>query len=345
MKFKRLSLFILLLPFLACSDDIRTVQEVRLAAVGDIMLGRQIGRVMRKKGDRYPFEQVNTALKGYDIVFGNLESGFAKEASTPFFPDKPYNFAARPAAASALREAGFTVLSLANNHMLDYGSGEPGLTRELLRREGIRAFGAGEGIETARMPAVVSVRGVRVGFLGYGVAHSPLVYARKNRPGIMPIRKTSIQEDIRALRKAVDVLVVSYHWGVEYERHPTEAQRDLAHQTIDWGADIVLGHHPHVMQGIEIYKGKPIAYSLGNFVFDQKGRGTDDSFILICTFSRESMNSVEIIPVTRSYVPRLAEGKEKERVFSELRRISLPLNADQLFLAGTRLDLRTEAVR
>lgn len=341
----RLSALMLLLPLLSCSDGGRACQEVRLAAVGDIMLGRYIGKVMKAKGDHYPFAQVKTMLKDHDIVFGNLESGFATDTSTPFFPGKPYNFAAVPGAAPALREAGFTVLNLANNHILDFGSAELDLTRALLQKEGIAAFGAGSGLQAARLPAVVTVRGVRVGFLGYGVAHSSAVYVGKDRAGIVPIQKEYIREDIQALRKTVDVLIVSYHWGMEYEQHPTDAQRDLAHLTIDWGADLVLGHHPHVMQGIEVYKGRPIAYSLGNFVFDQKGMGTDDSFILVCTFGRESIRSVEIVPVTRSHVPRIAEGASKERILGELRRISLPLNSDPAVLTSARLDLRTEVHR
>lgn len=341
----RLSTLMLLLPLLSCSGDTRASQEVRLAAVGDIMLGRYIGRVMKARGDHYPFEHVTAALKGHDIVFGNLESGFAKDTSAPLFPNKPYNFAAAPGAAAALREAGFTVLDLANNHILDYGRAELDLTRALLRKEGISAFGAGDDLQAARLPAVVAVRGVRVGFLGYGVAHSPKVYAGKDRAGIAPVRESYIQEDVRALRKTVDVLVVSYHWGTEYERFPSKGQRDLAHLTIDWGADLVLGHHPHVMQGIEVYKGKPIAYSLGNFVFDQRGMGTDDGFILACAFRGRSLRSLEILPITRSYIPRIAEGKLKEKIVRELKRISLPLNPAPEDLAMITFALHTEAAR
>jgi hypothetical protein len=267
----RLSALMLLLPLLSCSGDTRALQEVRLAAVGDIMLGRYIGKVMKAKGDHYPFAQVKTMLKDHDIVFGNLESGFATDTSAPFFPGKPYNFAALPGAAPALREAGFTVLNLANNHILDFGVAELDLTRTLLRKEGIQAFGAGGDLQAARLPAG-SRCGASVGFLGYGVAHSSAVYVRKDRPGIVPIQKEYIREDIQALRKTVDILVISYHWGMEYEQHPTDAQRDLAHLTIDWGADMVLGHHP-MRCGDRDLQGEADSLQPGEFRFRPEGHG------------------------------------------------------------------------
>ncbi len=319
-----------LLPLLvlSCTGSAPAPPEVRFAAVGDVMLGRYIAKVMKSRGAGFPFERVRAGLRGYDIVLGNLEAGIAEDASEPFFPDKPYNFHASSAAAPALREAGFTVLCLANNHALDFGPDELRLTGASLDRQGISRFGAGKDITEARKPCVIAVKGLKVGFLGYGTAHSPKVYARKSAPGIAPIEAGSVEHDIRALRESVDILVVSYHWGMEYEQQPTRSQRELAHRTIDWGADLVIGHHPHVMQGIELYKGKPIAYSLGNFVFDQKNMGTDDSFMLTATYDGGSLKSLGVVPVVRAHVPAFAEGAAKERILGELRRLSAPLNAN-----------------
>lgn len=314
---------------LSCQDNTPTQQETSLLAVGDIMLGRYIGKVMHARGEHYPFNQVRELFRKNDIVFGNLESGIAKETTPPFFPKKPYNFAASPAAAAALHEAGFSVLGLANNHMLDFGPDEPTRTRSLLQKQGLSFFGAGENIVEARQPAVLVRNGVRFGFLGYGVAHSRAVYAQKNRAGIAPIVMEDIRKDIQAFRSAVDVLVVSLHWGIEYENSPSKKQREEAHQIIDWGADMVIGHHPHVMQGIEIYKNKVIAYSLGNFLFDQKGAGTDRSFVLACRFRKKTLYSAEIIPLDRyrSYFPRVAEGSAGEDIVKDLERISTTLHS------------------
>ncbi|MGE5173423.1 MAG: CapA family protein [Betaproteobacteria bacterium] len=319
----------LLLSALSCSDYSRQREEVCLAAVGDVMLGRYIGKVMNTRGKHYPFDQVRALLRKHDIVFGNLESGIANDTSAPFFPNKPYNFAASPIAATVLKEAGFTVLSLANNHMLDFGPNEPAVTRSHLQKQGLSPFGAGKDISEARQPVILTRNGVRFGFLGYGVAHSRAVYAQRSRAGIAPISMDDIRKDILAFRSQVDVLIVSLHWGIEYEKTPTRKQREEAHQIIDWGADMIIGHHPHVMQGIEIYKNKVIAYSLGNFVFDQKGNGTDRSFILACRFREKTLYSAEIIPLDRfrSYFPKVAEGDAKKDILKELGNISITLHS------------------
>ncbi len=326
--------------FLSCRDNGRPPQEVSLAAVGDIMLGRYIGKVVSAKGAHYPFDHVRTTLRQHDVVLGNLESGIAEDTSAPFFPGKPYNFAASPIAASALRDAGFTVLGLANNHMLDFGADEPSRTRSLLRKQGLSFFGAGENIVEARQPAVLVRNGVSFGFLGYGVAHSRAVYAKKNRAGIAPIIMDDIRKDVQALRNTVDVLIVSLHWGIEYEKTPTGKQRTEAHQIIDWGADVVIGHHPHVMQGIEIYKNKVIAYSLGNFLFDQKGAGTDRSFVLACRFREKTLYSAEIIPLDRyqSYFPRVAGGSAGEDIVKDLESMSTTLHSQIPFQRRIVLD-------
>ncbi len=311
-------------------------QEVTLLASGDVMLGRYVAKVMREKGSDFPLQQIAPTLQAADIVFGNLESVISRDDVALRYPDKPYNFHADDNAAPALRKAGFTVLTLANNHAMDYGSDSLVRAKGMLEQNGIRAFGAGKDLAQARQPVIIVKNGVRFGFLGYGMAHAKSVYAEKNRAGIAPIRPEDIRQDIIALRGSADVLIVSLHWGIEYETRPGEQQRVLAHKIIDWGADLIIGHHSHVMQGVEIYKGRIIAYSLGNFVFDQKGPGTDKSFLLACRFRGSSLSEAEIIPLDRfrRFFPKLAEGEEKIRILADLKAISLPLNADGLQLTN-----------
>lgn len=315
-------------------------RDVTMFAVGDVMLGRHIAKVMKTSGSDYPFREMPPALQRADIVFGNLEAVIAADGSAPAFPEKPYSFHANNAAARSLRKAGFHLLSLANNHAMDYGAPALFETRRLLREQGIADFGAGKDIHEARRPVVLSRNGIRFGFLGHGVAHSRAVYAKKNRPGIAPIIMEDIQKDIQLLRSQVDVLVVSLHWGMEYEHVPSKRQREEAHQIIEWGADLILGHHPHVMQGIEVYKGKIIAYSLGNFIFDQKGKGTDRSFILACRFRDKALYSAEVIPLDRfrRYFPKVAEGTARKAILDDVRAYSLPINAepDKLALVGLK---------
>lgn len=322
------TIFILALFFLCCNKTGSPRQEVTLVAVGDIMLGRYIAKMMKTSGNDLPFQRITSTLREADVVFGNLEGVISPDDVAPAYPDKPYNFHATNDAAPALQKAGFTILTLANNHAMDYGSGQLLKTKTLLLKNGIYSFGAGRDIQEAHQPVLITVGKVRFGFLGYGVAHSGRVYAEKNRAGIASISADAIQRDIMALRNKVDVLVISLHWGIEYENKPTERQRAVAHRIIDWGADMIIGHHPHVMQGIEIYKGKLIAYSLGNFVFDQRGQGTDRSFMLACKFRRNVLYSAQIIPLDRFryYFPKIAEGEEKEHILSDLKAMSLSIN-------------------
>lgn len=311
------------------------------------MLGRYIAKVMLARGSDYPFREISSVLQGGDIVFGNLEAIISTHDLPPSFPEKPYNFHASGNAAQTLKKAGFHVLSLANNHAMDYGLAAVSETKKLLAENGIATFGTGSTISDARRPAIVTRKGIRFGFLGYSVAHAPSAYAKKNKAGVAPIRMKEIQKDIASLRKQVDVLIVSLHWGTEYETMPSEKQRKEAHQIIDWGADLIIGHHPHVMQGIETYKGKLIAYSLGNFIFDQKGKGTDRSFMLACRFTQKSLYSAEIIPLDRfkTYFPRCAAGKVKRDMLEELKRASLPLDPKAPKLLGAGFISVTEKVK
>jgi poly-gamma-glutamate capsule biosynthesis protein CapA/YwtB (metallophosphatase superfamily) len=322
------SFIILILFFFSCNDAGGLGKDVTLVAVGDIMLGRYIAHVMKTRGNDFPFRGISATLRGADVVFGNLEAIISPDTVVPAYPGKPYNFHATNSAAPALRRAGFSILTVANNHAMDYGPGSLMKTKEILRENGIPTFGAGRDLNEARLPAVIVVGNIRFGFLGYGIAHSRSVYAKKNRPGIAPIRLDDIRKDIVALRSKVDVLIVSLHWGTEYENKPSEQQRVAAHKIIDWGADMIIGHHPHVIQGIERYKGKIIAYSLGNFIFDQKGISTTRSFMLICKVREHALYSTEIIPLGRfrRYFPKIAEGEEKNRLLSYISALSRPLN-------------------
>src|SRR5574337_736523 len=217
--------------------------ETTLYAVGDIMLGRYIAKVMAARGSDYPFQQIASTLHNGDIVFGNLEAIISADDVEPAFPEKPYNFHASKEAAQALKKASFHILNLANNHAMDYGPAALAGTRRFLSENGIASFGAGTNINEARQPTILIRNGVRFGFLGYGVAHSRAVYATKNKGGIAPVVMDYIRKDIRDFRNKVDVLIVSLHWGIEYEKIPTAKQREEAHQIIDWGADLILGHH------------------------------------------------------------------------------------------------------
>jgi len=338
MVIARALLCLLLLISTSFAENAPAPADTKLLAVGDVMLGRYIAKVMQTNGSDYPFRQIAPVLRSADIVLGNLEGIMTPDDAAVAYPDKPYSFHAPIDAGTALKEAGFSVLSLANNHAMDYGSDALLRTRVLLNKQGIASFGAGRDIADARAPVIVTKNGTRFGFLGYGVAHARAVYAAKKRAGISPLVMERVHADIVALRIRVDIVIVSLHWGMEYDTVPSKLQREEAHQIIDWGADVIIGHHPHVMQGVELYKGRPIAYSLGNFVFDQKRGGADWSAILACTFRGKDLYLIEAIPLARyrSYFPVVAEGKAKEQRMQELKRLAAPLygGANAVSLSG-----------
>lgn len=303
--------------------------EITLLAAGDVMLGRHIGRIVERRGAAAIFSGISPLLATGDIVVANLEALISSPTATLQFPDKPYNFRARPQDGALLKAAGFTVLNLANNHALDYGPSAIATTRRVLAEAGLSFFGAGVDAAEARRPAIVTVKNTTFGFLGYSIAHARRVYARAGRAGVAQLDAAAMLDDIRKLRPGVDVLILSLHWGFEYEDYPTSGQRRVARQLIDAGADLILGHHPHVPQGVEVYRGRIIAYSLGNFLFDQKANHTDEGVMLRCRFSGARLTSAELIPVDRekTYLPREAAPPARTALLNRLRQLSRPLNS------------------
>ena len=196
-----LLLILLVIPIQGCERK-TPKQQCTLYAVGDVMLGRHIAKVMASRGNDVPLQSIAPVLQQGDIVFGNLEAVIAPDDAVPFFPDKPYNFHASGNAAAALQKAGFNVMSLANNHALDFGPGALYETRSCLRRTASKRSARAETSAKPGSRLIIMKKGIRVGFLGYGVAHSRDVYATKTRPGIAPIIREHIRDDIAGLRKA-----------------------------------------------------------------------------------------------------------------------------------------------
>ncbi len=237
---------------------------VTLNAVGDLMLARDITDLMDAHGSLYPFERVRALLADADITVANLEGTFTDRGSAAV---KSYTFRTPPRHARGLAEAGIDVVALGNNHVMDFGGIALADTVAALDAAGVRYSGAGVDDAGARRPAIVAVRGIRVAFLSYD-AVLETTFAGPAAAGVARADLASVQRDIIAARAAAEIVVVSMHAGSEYTDAPTAEQRALAHAAIDAGAVLVLGSHPHVLQGWERYKNGLIVFSLGNFVFD-----------------------------------------------------------------------------
>lgn len=247
-------------------------RPVRIVAVGDINLAAGVGRVMQVKGIRYPFAPTRAMLRGADIAFGNLECSVAKCGTA--LPDKKFTFRADPKMTPALADAGFDVVSLANNHAWDYGRDALAETVNNVRGVGVLTVGAGANREAAHALTIVERNGLKIGFLAYLGMLPPLVPESDTLPSLAMASVEVIKEEVEAARDSVDILIVSLHAGKEMAPKPTARQKTFARAAIDAGADMVIGHHPHVVQEMETYRDKPICYSLGNFVFSVGGKGT-----------------------------------------------------------------------
>lgn len=259
---------LLLLSGIACSalaqDKQQTDARVRIIFAGDVMLDGGGGHAVSKGDD--PFRHVAALLAASDLAVCNLECAVTNCSERI---EKTYNFQAKPPVIAVLKRH-FSAVCLANNHAIDYT--KKGFLEELalLEKAGLPYFGGGHNAQEARRPAILERNGLRVAFLGYN-NYPPREYeAGADSPGIAWLTEPDVLADIKAAREVhhADLVIPFLHWGSEMEPAPDEPQKILARKLIDAGADAVIGGHPHVTQTVDIYRGRPIVYSLGNFVFD-----------------------------------------------------------------------------
>lgn len=250
---------------------------VRLVAVGDLMLGSPARVTQLLEAPREMFRPYRKLLEGADIAFGNLETPISTRGTpTPGKSQESlrnrtnFIFRAPPAAVEGLTWAGFDLVSVANNHAMDYGATALADTLKYLEKAEIGAIGGGTNLEEALAPEIVERNGQRFAFLAISDVLPLYSPAGENRPGIAPARgswfEERMPEAIAEARKQADWVLVSVHWGKEKFTGATPKQRKLGHRLVDWGADVVIGHHTHCLGPVEHYEKGLIHYSLGNFI-------------------------------------------------------------------------------
>ncbi len=278
---------------------------IELVAVGDVMLGRGVYEKIKEHGPGYPFEKIKDVISRADIAFCNLECAISPSSRGIF---TNCNFCVKPEDAKGVKDAGFDVVSLANNHMFDCEKNGILSTMEFLKGEKIKFTGAGKTDKYALLPATIDSKDIRVGFLAFSAYPMSWVAVRKGDPSIAFYDSAEAAQAVGKLKEKADLVVVSMHWGDEYHQKPDAAQTRMAHQLIDAGADLILGHHPHVLQEIEEYNGGVIVYSLGNFVFDQKKKETQKSVIFKAKLSRDGVVEYSTLPVRiEDFRPQVTE--------------------------------------
>ncbi|WP_438017535.1 CapA family protein [Sorangium sp. So ce315] len=293
---------------------------ITLIAGGDVCLGKALGQELLRNPAHDPFAPVAALFASADVRFINLENQLSDQGGETQHSRHPLVFTGPPIGADVLARAGITVVSLANNHMWDYGKGAFFETLGHLERVGVAYAGAGRTRLQAYAPAVIERRGFRVAVLAVtGIWNQGSLWQHPAREFVAAAERHGVAAAVRAARKQpdVDAVVVSYHGGTEYLDTPLPQARAIAAAAIDAGADAFLGHHPHVMQGIELRRGRPIFYSLGNFIMKVKRTGPAVELAMLARLrlQRGAPPVAEICPVRSEglgTVPLAADPRRAE---------------------------------
>lgn len=308
---------------------------VKFVAVGDLFMGEHpvtsghgVDSVVSEKGPDFPFMHVNSTLKGGDIVLGNLEGVISDKGRSPnnFMSNC---FRGRPQVAAALAKAGFTAMTLANNHTMQHGNQPLRDTVALLAASGIESTGINEDNPNSASPIIVNRNGISVAIFGYCCISQQY---HLDFPVVCRGASENILSDIEALRTKVDFVVVSLHWGDEFVDSPSPGQMRLGRKLIDAGVDLIIGHHSHVLQGVERYKHGLIVYSLGSFVKDLWKQNMRESIIFECALTKNGIGTVRYIPIciNGQYQPEVLTGNAAQNILGRVDRLSRRLEQEDL---------------
>lgn len=275
--------------------DVVIKKEVSLLFVGDVMLDRGVKNIADKvfNGEISAiFENIKKEIFLPDISVFNLEGPVSDKGQNV---GSIYSFHMSTSTFDVVKEIGFDLASFTNNHVGDWG--REAFDDTLTRAEvaGIPLIGAGTSYASTSEPVIVEKNGMRIGFLGFSDVGPAQMKAGTSTSGILLLSDPNLEMIIKRAQMQVDELVVSIHWGDEYKKYPTEKQKEFGHKIIDWGAKLIVGHHPHVIEPLEEYNGGLIVYSLGNFVFDQAfSKETMEGGVLEILFDMNGIKKYEL---------------------------------------------------
>lgn len=265
----------------------------------------------------YPFEKISPLMREKDLVFANLENPLSDNKRVTGF------FRSEPGYGHGMKKSGVSIVSIANNHIFD--AGEIGFldTMKHLDDSGIKHVGGGANLETARRGKALIIKDTKIHFLAYTqFCNSNFTSAANNYPGIMPLDIDLALEDIEKARLESNFVFVSIHWGYENQPNVHPKQVEIAHDFIDAGADCIIGHHSHVPHGIEIYRGRPILYSLGNFIFGYYKSIWGENLLAEIVIQDKKISGVLVYPISgreEQMQPRILNGRESGEVLREIR--------------------------
>ncbi len=303
--------------------------QISFIAVGDVLLDRGVRESIEKNNSiKYPFEKVKHIINPNDIAFYNLECPITSvDKEYPLL--KRNSFRADPEFTQGLVWGGFNLASLANNHTIDWGKDGLMETIRNLLDNNIATVGAASNQVDAFKPIIYHKDGIYVAFFAVldFLLEATTFLDYEPYPAYGNLKH--LINEIKKYSKLVDNIVVSFHWGEEHKNFPNNRQIDVARSVIDAGADLILGHHPHVLQGIETYKGKLICYSLGSFIFDGRTDNENETFAFQCDFTKNGIENPRLVPVViKNNRPEVALPHEAERILRNIKKYSNSMNTE-----------------
>ena len=302
-------------PSVATSSDIVSEisqeKKVSLLFVGDVMLDRGVKKIVTNTfgGDfASMFEFVKNEIFVPDISVLNLEGPVSDKG---WDTGKAYSFRMATSTFPVLKEVGFDIASFANNHVGDWGKEAFDDTLRFSSANNIPLIGVGPSYASTTEPFIVEKNGLKIGFLAFSDVGPVHMKAGTSTSGILLLSDPNLERIIKNTKEKVDQLVVSVHWGEEYKKEATERQKEFAHKLVDWGAVLVVGHHPHVVEPLEEYNGRLIAYSLGNFIFDQYfSKETMEGGVLQVILNKNGIKKYELkkVELGKDFRPAFVEN-------------------------------------
>jgi poly-gamma-glutamate synthesis protein (capsule biosynthesis protein) len=299
--------------------------SITIAFAGDTMLGRLVNEILLQKGPNYIWGNILTALQQADLRIINLETTFTKSIHAV---PKVFNFKSDPENVIALNVARIDVVNLANNHTKDFDNEGLFETIITLQNTGILYVGAGKNLQEAHRPVIITKNGIKIGIIG-ATDNEPTWAATPTHPGVNYFNINnifSLLEQIKKLKKQVDIAIISLQWGPNMRERPTQEYINAAHAMIDAGADIIHGHSAHIFQGIEIYNDRLIMYDTGDFIDDyhvDPVLRNDWSFLFFVTITKQGITSVQLIPTVIDMMQvNIAQEPEKSRILKRMQQLS-----------------------
>jgi len=313
--------------------------RISFGAAGDILLDRGTRANILRHGVDFPFEEVAGLIRGFDLAYANLESPVSSRGRST---GKLYCFRGDTNFFTGVQNAGFDIISIANNHTIDWGQTAFFDTKDIIEDRGLIPVGFSSA-GAAPAPVIVEKNGLRFAF--FAAVGFPLrgVVWPLSLSGPCQADSAALADAVRKIRPDVDFVVVGMHWGEEYVYRPMAENVRWAHLLVDAGADLIIGSHPHILQSIEVYKDRLILYSLGNFVYDQHKTYQRQSGVFACVFRKGAIDSAAFIPAfLNDFRPGLVQGKDFDSIAARMKEISMDYHA-RFRAGGDRLFITDEA--